>query len=492
MNADIKMISPRVLEPVAPLSIGLSEGRQQLVDIIRTVDRIVNNSQPNNVGRRVYRYVRTLEKNISALDPEIQDYVGMVAGNAKEIIERHMRPEGNKPQKSTGFVDKEKVAMSMLDVIHDIVDSVPDTEVVSPVEIAPIIPLEVILQNPRFRIAREESSPGVSVDIFYIKSESGKEYGFPMPSDENMIHKGGFPRTVLKILAGAPESTIEAELPPNDFDVIARGNTHDAHNKAVQLNIDPSGVEMVEDFDFPTLLGQRDIDLNMCFIGRQGLVYTPEAYTAAQTGHITVKSARRKLYGTEVMHYNGIQLVNQRGIIRLIKPVIEGKALSFSFTPLNEQLNWGIHWFGLARRWSNKKNFGELMDKLYCIGKKMGQVRDGENDIYDVLDRVHENRPNFNFDKNVVDVFRHAQWLSEKATDVIFFGKFSRRTVASRLQLERKTNDTTPYNVTLADYTPPAQEKLEEIRHEWDAFLERCKERNKAHELSLDELPLVA
>lgn len=309
----------------------------------------------------------------------------------------------------------------------------------------------------------------------------GVWHNFPIPPSQDILHKGGFPRVVLKILAHAPIEIIESELPPNDFDVIIRGDQERTVEQAVAMGVDADGIEKVDDFSFPYLFKTRDIDLNATFIGKDGIVFSDGAYNAAQSGKINLEAYDRGFYGSEFFYYQGIRLAKNRGMMRLFKTVAEKKASSFDFLPLNKQVDLGIYWLVLARKFSKKENFGELMDRLCVIGQKTGQVKEGES-IYEVLDRVHNEYPFFDIDSAPLDEIGLAQWKTKKLFKQIDRVFREKNHIPAGIYLDRQEGDITAFEISLKGYQSDSQES-ERIEKEWENFLVRCRRRTNIHVL---------
>ncbi len=309
-----------------------------------------------------------------------------------------------------------------------------------------------------------------------IQDKFGKKHLFPLPDNPEIVHKGGFPRVLLKIFVGAPEEIIEPELPPNDFDIIAINGVENIRRKVEEMEIDPDGVEFVERADWQTIFQQRDLDLNGCVVGHQSLIYSDEAKSAAKSGQIEIKEAKRGIYGTEHFYYDGQRLLKNRGMMRLIKTVAEGKALKFEFTPLNEKVDLGIYWLILTRKYMSKPKKNQLFERTFYLGQQMGQVKAGENNFIDVLDRVHTEYPFFDLEGKPLDEEGVVRWLGKKfIKQVDSYYRHCLR-IPNDLILERCENDTKPYVVNMADFQP-SQTELN--KKEFDRFLARCRKRRQ-------------
>lgn len=321
--------------------------------------------------------------------------------------------------------------------------------------------------------------------VLQIQRSDGEWFDFPLPIDSSVYHKGGAPRVVLKILAGATQESIDAELPPNDFDILVMGDKADedlsqiVQSEAQGIGVDSEGIEYAHSEDIKGIMTARDISLNQCLLNNEGLVYSAPGFEAAKTGVTALTAGDRGIYGSESFYYDGEPLAKNRGLYRLLKFVAEGKAESFEFTPLNRQVQFGIYWLVLARKFARKDNAGELVDKLYYLGDQAGQV-DKSDTIFEQLDAMHEAYPFFDFQAKDLDEVGLAKWLNSKLAkmaDKIFRHQHS---LPSDLVMQRDKGDTVPYQVSLDDYEQN-QEIVENFDQLWSEFLSRCEERTSAY-----------
>ncbi|MEK7628325.1 MAG: hypothetical protein AAB421_02825 [Patescibacteria group bacterium] len=319
-----------------------------------------------------------------------------------------------------------------------------------------------------YKTTLEVTESGIS--LFKIFSPTRKEwFDFPIPPSDTMVHKGGFPRVILKILFNAPQDTIEAELPPNDFDVIAWGDESQAHKDGALIGVDPVGVEVVEVTptgtpDFEKLLVTRDVTLNSCLLGMQGLFYSDKAVDAAQTGAVEPIPAFRGIYGASMFFYDGELLMNSRDMMRVLKFVVEGKASAFDFKDLNKQVDIGIYPLVLAQKFMKKPNAVELLNRMFFVLRQMGQTHEGEDDIWAVLHRAHEEYPFFALDRPAQDDAGVAKWLMEKLAKQALTVFRKDLAIPSGLELPRTPGDAKPKTVSLAGYTPRPETAMRDAR----------------------------
>lgn len=454
-------------------------------------------------------HLKRLQRNLSPLQPETQGFLmevlphilQMLAGETEQTL-----PESNDPRHE--IVERSRVVMHRASLIFEWLG---EPEVAHPLETCEISVRDLVAQFPEnlqlaSMPARELGiayKPNKMLDVIEVRlkgapgdtAKSGKvvdESEFrlkqaacllPLPPAPVVAHKGGTPRVLLKILAGAPPDMIRAEIPLNDFDAIACGDPVHCVRAAKRIGVDESGIEFVEEFDFPMLFLGRDIDLNMCFLFGDRLVYTREALESARTGKIKLYGMERGrgIYGADTIWHAGIQLVNNRGMMRLIKFVAEGKARSFEHLPLNDQVSLGIYWLVLIRRFMDKPDFFVLLDRIWLVCRQMGQVLPSERTMIETLDRIHSLYPHFDFGDSSLEEERLSLWLTGKL--MRYARRIFRRIYGLSLGLEftREPGDTVPRIVSLEGYEPPPW-RIGVIEEEWPEFLARCDRRNRGHE----------
>lgn len=414
------------------------------------------------------------EKYPDSYSPAVKDFIVRHAGSAIDAL------RGTKA-KENGDFDPEQALQFIHTASQLLSESISTPR--RKMELHTIGLEQICELSDRLRLVDGELPGARNLEVRSVTRDEW--FAFPVPNSGDLVHKGGFPRVVLKIIAGASEEMIEAELPPNDFDVIVDKESAPALAECAVLGIEKEGIEFPHEFSLPGLAASRDIDLNSCFMTNAGLVYTQEAFVAARSGEIRLfTSLERALYGIDFFIHDGLTMVKDRGMTRLIKAVVEGKADSFEFLPRNQQVDLGTYWLVLARRFAGRDNGPQLLNRLYDIGRQMGQVREGDNDIMDVLERVHTERPYFDFAQEGLDDFGVVRWLGKKLAQQAdrTFRVINRNPTAS--DIEVRPGDTIPYRVTLS-----AEAKLSNGRdvvseQVWTAFLARCQKRTEAHKLA--------
>jgi hypothetical protein len=432
----------------------------------------LNSRTPRRMWMGAMLTLRRTAKSIDSYPPQVQQFFQKYAPKVEEQLIGELRTDEKSPEKSSNaYINRaiHKVAHLFPNIEEGLDEVVNDTRSIQIEQFLPI--------SDRIRFSQtSESSKGELPGLEVYSKRRRKWFYFPLPVSSNIMHKGGFPRVLLKIIASAPPETIEAELPPNDLDVIAKGDELAASNEAHLMGVDDDGIEMMDEFDFTKIFQTRDIDLNDCLVGRQGLIYAQRAYQAARTGKIKLEAHDRGIYGMEFFYHQKIKLANSRGIGRLMKPVLEQKALSFDFLPLNTQVDFGIYWLVMVRKFAEKTNFHHLLHRLYYLAGQIGQVREEEQSIFDTLDRVHTKYPRFDFDSPKLDEEGVTKWLHGKLISFVNKKYRDEFKVPNETDLIRFADDTLPFNVSMKGYRRSNQPK-EYFIHEWQEYLERCRQR---------------
>lgn len=442
--------------------------RDAYIALLQALQENVMGAPPSRWWHRACRALLGWKTRPDLIDPAIRDYALAQSELVLGVLRAHARETRAFPPK-----DDAGRARRAQDVVHAIAHAIHE-------EPKSTVPL--VLHRVRYEdIAALAPSlfrhdPGFAVVEVRADTESPWTR-VHLPRVAEVMYKGGIARVLLKVAAGAAASSLRAELPPNDIDIIACGNRPAATSEALRLGADAGGIEWMDAFDdLQTLMAGRDLDINQCFLTGDALLCTEEALAAARTGKIHHKAEDRGLYGTEVLYYEGEHLVKNRGVYRLAKFLIEGKAHSFDFTRLNEQIDLGIYWLVLVRKLARKHDAGRLLNRLYELGRRIGQVRPGEDTVYDALDRVHAEYPFFNFDDGALDEPGVAYWLSSKLARLADRVFRQRHAIPIGLELSRSEGDMRPYAVTLDGYVEDTT-RDQRTAETWPAFLERCRQR---------------
>jgi len=366
-------------------------------------------------------------------------------------------------------------------------------------EVAPVpgkfVDIHELLEEHPDKLRRTiEYRDGVKFELLGIKNPTTEEWhDVPLPFDKNMWHKGGIARAVLDIFAGAPDQMLASELPVNDLDVVTTHSEEEARRQADLLGVDPQGVEIVEgEMDMGMFFASRDTTQNMVCLGVNGLYYANEAFEAAKTGHIAIVGN----YFPEHAIYNNASLrfvdpeTNQvltipkpSGQMRLIKVVAEGKALSFDHMPITTNLDFGIYALSLAKRWANKPNFPELMQRMFTLLQKTEQTRPLERNIMDALTRVHGEYPFFDFEDCISTIIDVVKWKMKRLARQIDTEFARLYELPPSIEFKRSPGDTVTQKIDLED-SSYSDKQIAEFTTWWPKFLEECKTRRDAYHSS--------
>lgn len=302
-----------------------------------------------------------------------------------------------------------------------------------------------------------------------------------IPQDYSIGHKGGGPRGVLDIDQDAPQSMIESEFPWNDIDVAGAGEEHQLRRVANIMGIDPDGLEVFPGtkVDFSSFCLGRDTNQNQIFLDAKGLHYSGEALQAAKTGRIKIVGGyqpNKAIYGKDLLVIDGITLAKPRGLMRLIKPLAEGKALEFDYLPLNNVMDFGVFYLFLGRKWKDKEKFGTYMQKMFQIGKLTSQVKLDEQNIMQVFERVHTQYPFYDMDKKIDCLRELVRYMSGKLIKQIDREFGWTYNIPSGISVDRASGDDVPRRIYLNGFEPSAQ-MTEQINQWWPKFLKECRKR---------------
>lgn len=345
------------------------------------------------------------------------------------------------------------------------------------------LPLNEMLEKQPDRFKTENrvinSEDCIILQVKHPTEDSWQE--IPLPRNRKVWHKGGPARAVLDIVAGAPISMQESEFPWHDFDALV-GDGRRNKKAAINIGVDADGIEYMgeADLNFPRYCAGRDTTQNQVCLGAKGLFYTQEALMTAKTGHTRIENeyvANKAIYGFDKMTFQGESLAKPRGLMRLIKAVVEGKALSFDYIPLNSIFDLGTNSLFLAKRWAQKEQFPLYLQRMFYLLKQMDQVRPGETDIFDTLERVHCGYPFFDFDSEVRFPIEVVRWKSRKLIKQIDREMGWQFKIPTGLEVERVEGDNIPKKISLEGFVVNNDQL--NIDERWNEFLERSRQRTK-------------
>jgi len=453
--------------------------------------------EPSTWFRRAAMKVIRTEQNLTALPPEVQDYLGPLLIRGKEILREEIIYSSE--QYTEEISDDERGKRSQIRIKQFSKEMASAFRFdLEPVEERKVSIDELEKQHPDLLQVTTQERGSLLFKILNIRNPLSDEWhALPLPFDHTMRHKGGPARVVLDIHAGAPEAMIAAELPWNDLDVVCVGSEERAHHQAKLLGVDPSGIEMAsKGFDFVDFANSRDTDQNTAALGRDGLCYSDAAYKAAQTGHIEIAGnyiADKAIYNNDRYVYTDpntdekIMLAKQRGIMRLVKQVAEGKARTFSYKEINSSLDFGIYSLYLAKKWSKfirptynrPERFGELLQNMFVLLQQVGQTNK-ETNVRELLEHAHQRYPFFDIEKENEGDIDVARWLSKKLIKQLDREFNWKNKIPSGLIFERKDEDTQTRSIGLNGFTASNLE-TQHILEWWPNFATTCREKTREY-----------
>lgn len=435
--------------------------------------RILATTPPDVWGFRLYLAMVRLRNEVDELSQtkEMEGAISYIQEYAKMFREEMRFVAHSSPHGST-----ERVLEAADAIVHRFAERVAlsDGDVPRDDEYPEIVSIEELCRIPGITRAYDHGRKRECLRVCY----DSKETLLPIPSGSGILHKGGTPRILLKMLVGAPSEQISAEIPLNDIDVLVTGPRETWQDEALRMGADLEGIEQIKEgfSSLERLFIARDVDLNQCFFGASGLVFSERAATAAQTGTIAVSGRNRILYGSETMVVEGKRLLKGRGLMRVLKFVAEGKAARFEISALNTRIDLGIYWLLLAKKFMKKTNGPELLTRLRTLVSRMQPERASLSTI-EILDSLHGRYPFLEFSERPLSSTDVARWLAKKAMkEVDRHFRVAARVPRSPLFSEEELALTGTVTVSLDEYVRDEKE-VEEIRSEWPAFLARCAER---------------
>jgi hypothetical protein len=435
--------------------------RERLRSITKEVLRALEAPRERWIPR-LYRVLHKQRAAVAALPPEDRRMLEREIDLVLDVIRQwrdSSRPDGDFYSHGQDFVHR----------IEEVLE-VPEEAEREPVELRKMSLEELAAKDPR-RIRVDHSEDGIRLS--YRFSTDGPWSETLVPATKDLFYKGGLPRILLKIALGITGPTLAAEFPVNDIDVITKRekNMPRAIAEARRLGVDPDGIEFIDSTDdMETVMRTRDVDINQSLLGVDGLIYTAQAENAMRNGVLRSVAECRGLYGSGTYYYQGVKLDKNRTTHRLFKFVVENKIESFAQARLNRQLDMGIYWLVLARKFGMKPNAGTLLNRLYEVGRRAGQVRDGEKDIFDVLRRVHDQFPFYHFSQQNLDETNTLRWLARKLGNMADRRFRLMHGIRSNLVLERRPGDDVSERISLDGYRSDAR-KDSETANQWKSFL---------------------
>ncbi len=453
-------------------SVELFKSDHALLSLLDSIEKVLKEN-PENWNRKLFPILKNFLRQTEGLP---------VSEFAKDIIPKILnlvKTSFKNGKDST--VEDHKVAAETIATVHQISDSLS----------ALLNDKKPIIGGRSIDIHELGRIPNVEVKdqtISITHPINGEVYVLPLPQRPDLLCKGGYPRLLLKLYSGAPLETILAELPLNDIDFMTVGESEGAAQEISELQgnplfaklIDPAGTEKIAALNTSDIFASRDMTLNSCFLSHSGLHFSFAAFRDCRLGKLTALGAGKDLYGSDCFYHHDLKLLKNSGMMRFIKTLAEGKGLFFEIPLRNTSVKMGIYWLVLARRFMGKHNADELLQNAYEIGKQCGQVRENENNIFDVLERVHQQYPFFSMTSGKMNSLQASKWLVQKLL------KQARRTFRRLYRYKQSSTvfimpeDDIPVKVSMPKnrqhYMP-----AEEFALKWDKFLVSCEKRHKCH-----------
>jgi hypothetical protein len=471
-------------EFIPPTNEQLSEEREELRGIIVQFPEIMN-EPPDSWFRKVAQEIALLEQNKKSLPNEVNLFLSPLLQKSRTIL-KHEAALGKKlevPNITDEFrgmraeANIMRLSREMAAIFAPELDDVPHIQVST----------EELLSSHPDKFRMYESGEHNGLTMFGLRHpNTGEWYDAPLPPENTVWYKGGFARAILKASVNA---SYEEELPWNDLDVVFIGNDEEARYTAERMGVDPDGVELIGErngtFDFTEYVHGRDITLNKVCFGNDGLHYSQDAHHSAKTGYIELVAEympNRAIYSVDKMHYKNMQLIKPRGAMRYVKTVTEGKATSFNYPEVNANFGLGVYSLVLAKRWSQREDFGIMMQRFFELCKRMKLVPNEMQDVYTFLEVTHARHPFFDMDKKITNMPDVARWKAAKIIKQIdreFGWTFD---MPADFQLERRSNDDREKIITLNGFEPIPEES-ERITKRWPHFLAECQERKRVNDI---------
>jgi len=452
----------------------------------------ITEGDPREWWFKTARLVLRLKHQLGEKPPEIQEYYGKYLPVALKMLREEARlggvPKGEDANEYISLrTETRMVELSMLMAEKFDTDNETIKENITPLEDLP-------KHHPKnFRLRHRVKQTIKFINLSERPSENSPFSRLLIPIDFPIGHKGGGTRMAFDIDKDAPQSMTDSESPLNDIDVAGAGEQHNLRMVAKVMGIDPDGLEVFpgSKVDFSDFALGRDTNQNQVFLDAEGLHYSDEALEAAQTGHIEIVGGYKRnkaIYGKDLFILNGVTLAKPRGLMRLVKPVAEGKALDFDYVNLNTIMDFGVFYLFLGRKWNNKEKFGLYMQRMFYIGKQMHQTEEGEENIMQVFERVHTQYPFYDMDKKIDCLQDLAKYMSGKLIKQIDREFGWEYNIPSGIDPARTPGDDIPYKISLQGFES-SEEMAKQINNWWPNFLLECRKRTDAfNEKPLDPI----
>ena len=170
--------------------------------------------------------------------------------------------------------------------------------------------------------------------------------------------------------------------------------------------------------------------------------------------------------------------------MRLVKAVAEEKAKAFPYRKVEEQFDCSVYSLHLAKKWYGRDDFGIRMQNMFALLKRMGQTKEGENDVYALLDRVHRHYPFIEIGSQLNGVVDVTRWKAGRLIKQLDKEFAWRNGIPTGMEITLNSpQDALPRVINLDGFTPSVEE-AKRIKNAWAQFTTRCKERTEAYHRS--------
>jgi hypothetical protein len=118
---------------------------------------------------------------------------------------------------------------------------------------------------------------------------------------------------------------------------------------------------------------------------------------------------------------------------------------------------------------------------MFALLKRMGQTKEGENDVYALLDRVHSQYPFIEIGSQMNGVVDITRWKAGKFIKQMDKEFAWRNGIPTGVEIAIDwPQDALARLINLDGFTPSAEE-AERIKNVWEQFTKRCNERTEAY-----------
>jgi hypothetical protein len=460
--------------------------RNELRALLTKLPEILD-KDPEKWYPQIARGIIFLKRKQDVLPPETRDYLIPIFDRATHILYKEAAyGKTIEKEEVNGDLRGLRAHLNMVNLSQEISKGFEAELEEIPERFIPID--ELIAAYPDMLSRFDTIEEGIDFTNIGVRHPlTGMQYSFKLPLDDTSYHKGGIARLSVEILAGSRLSMLQSEIPWHDVDIYTvNKDGQETRRTAKLVGADEQGIEVAtgHEYNFTQYANGRDTTQNQALLGRDGLHYSDAAYEAARTGHIEVVGhyiPDRAIYGVDRyptrIDDKNIILAKPRGIMRYIKALAEEKALSFDYLPINQNLDLGIYWLVLAKKWAKEPDtFPDRMQRMFYVAKQMGQTREDEKDVMDALTRAHIHTPFFDINHTFSGEVGVARWIGGKLVKQIDREFGWTYGIPSGLEFVRTPGDTELIKVSIDGYQyDPAEER--KIKEQWGIFVNSCNRR---------------